>query len=348
MLSFCCIDFPKSDSTSLIQISKLNFIPKKEIATALSFFKRSTYVFNGKTVYDHYLNMLEQLFTYLYEVDTEHFTALYKMEIPIEKEFKDIAVAFRNCIESDHNNHKWCDNIAVDIEWLSAGEYQHAVLFGGFYQRLNEFGEDYRSQNLILLFDEPEMHMHPEIGRNFIKNIEKTLSVFRSRGLINSCQIIFATHSPFIIQDISKFQSSISLIDKKDNQISIKNFSSMRELTLPDRDGYSFNLVMYHIFGVPTVELHIELYAFLQNKDNQPMNIMDCDRYIAKQTHFYDVTKHAKEWKYGRFIYQTLPSFIRNAIDHPQPNDLKKQYTPEELACSIELLIKLCNDTNPL
>lgn len=36
---------------------------------------------------------------------------------------------------------------------------------------------------------------------------------------------------------------------------------------------------------------------------------------------------------------KTLPTYIRNLIDHPDPT---QSYTQEELKCSIELLIKLC------
>lgn len=38
-------------------------------------------------------------------------------------------------------------------------------------------------------------------------------------------------------------------------------------------------------------------------------------------------------------VYQTLPTFIRNSIDHP---DSGYSYTENELRKSIELLIKLC------
>lgn len=39
--------------------------------------------------------------------------------------------------------------------------------------------------------------------------------------------------------------------------------------------------------------------------------------------------------------YETLPTYIRNAIDHPDP--INRPYTSYELQCSINLLIEICN-----
>lgn len=48
--------------------------------------------------------------------------------------------------------------------------------------------------------------------------------------------------------------------------------------------------------------------------------------------------------QYGNTQYETLCTYIRNAIDHP---DSDNTYTKEELRTSIEFLIELCkeNDT---
>lgn len=53
VLSFCCFDFPRSDSTSLISMH-ITSQPKESISQAISFFRKSTYVYNLKPVYDRY------------------------------------------------------------------------------------------------------------------------------------------------------------------------------------------------------------------------------------------------------------------------------------------------------
>ena len=41
-------------------------------------------------------------------------------------------------------------------------------MFSGLYQRLkHEYGTE-ENEDLILMLDEPETHMHPEAGRHFI------------------------------------------------------------------------------------------------------------------------------------------------------------------------------------
>lgn len=93
----------------------------------------------------------------------------------------------------------------------------------------------------------------------------------------------------------------------------------------------------YLAFGVPTTDYHIELYGYLQTKTGKH-NIEDFDSYIVQQSQ-YDQSKHEKIDSYHNHHYQTLPTFIRNAIDHP---DSGRIYTEEEFKISLELLIELC------
>lgn len=98
----------------------------------------------------------------------------------------------------------------------------------------------------------------------------------------------------------------------------------------------------YLAFGILSADYHIELYGYLQNKTGNN-TVKKCDKYIAAQVQ-YNSTLHAKEYCFpdqnGQIrSYKTLPTYIRNSIDHPDP---AHTYTPEELKCSIELLIELC------
>lgn len=82
---------------------------------------------------------------------------------------------------------------------------------------------------------------------------------------------------------------------------------------------------------------------YLQNKTGN-YTVKKCDDYIAAQTAFYNPALHAKASSFtdqrGQTRnYQTLSTYIRNLIDHPDPN---RNYTQEELKCSTELLIELC------
>jgi len=106
--------------------------------------------------------------------------------------------------------------------------------------------------------------MHPEAGRKFIDTLDEALRLFKSKKLIESCQIVFSTHSPFIVQKLSEYNSVLSLASKNKTDIIVNTFDNIERLIFPNRSTYSFNLVMYHVFDVPTIELHNELYGVLQ------------------------------------------------------------------------------------
>ncbi len=94
----------------------------------------------------------------------------------------------------------------------------------------------------------------------------------------------------------------------------------------------------YLAFAIPSIDYHIELYGYLQTKIGKH-HIDECDSYIA-QCSQYDRSMHEKiDNSYQNHRYRTLPTYIRNAIDHP---DSGRNYTEEELKTSIELLIELC------
>ena len=103
----------------------------------------------------------------------------------------------------------------------------------------------------------------------------------------------------------------------------------------------------YVAFGIVSNDYHIELYGLLQNKialsrGNIDCSVKDCDTYITQQAE-YDPILHRKPSAHitprRTTSYESLPTYIRNAIDHPDPS---RTFTPEELSKSIELLIKLC------
>jgi len=99
----------------------------------------------------------------------------------------------------------------------------------------------------------------------------------------------------------------------------------------------------YLAFGILSTDYHIELYGYLQNKTGK-LTVKSCDDYIIAQSKFFNPTLHTKEFSFmnprGKTTnYRTLPTYIRNLIDHPNSD---RNYTQEELKCSIELLIELC------
>lgn len=340
VLSFCTFDYPRSDIISLVK-SRWSSTPEAEIAAAIAFFRKSTYVYSGKSQYNKYLDCVEYLFSCLYKIDVQYFTALYKLSLPIEPTFQGVIKAFDDCIANGDAGYQWADSIIPDFEWFSAGQHQIALMFSGLYQRLKSEYEDESAQDLILMLDEPETHMHPEAGRHFIETLNVCLTQFRSADLIRNCQIILATHSPFLIQSLSNYPASIALTENDHGQITITDFKNLQNLHLPDRQMYSFNLVMYHVFHVPTTELHDELYGYLQ-ESKKCYREEELDEWLLNNTQI----EKTKSWisvidgKERAPMCVTLQRYIRNFIHHPE-NTKNQEYTPAELRQSIEEMLAL-------
>lgn len=342
VLSFCTFDYPCSDSTSLVKII-WSSTPEAAISAAIAFFRKSTYVHSGKSLYDQYLDCVEQLFSSLYKLDAQYFPALYKVSLPINPKFRGIIDSFYNCIMHGDGGANWTDSVITDFEWFSAGQRQIAIMFSGLYQRLkNEYGDE-KNQDLILMLDEPETHMHPEAGRHFIETLDRALMHFQSAGLFRHCQIILATHSPFLIQSLSDYPATIALTACDQGRITICDFQNLQHLHLPGWANYSFNLVMYYVFHVPTTELHDELYGYLQVANNCS-NEKDLDKWFLintpiKQTKSWIAVIDGKE-RYPLTV--TLQRYIRNFIHHPE-NTKNQKYTPTELHRSIEEMLSCLN-----
>lgn len=217
---------------------------------------------------------------------------------------------------------KYGKSIPVDL--LSTGEKQ--IVFRGAHllRNINSISGG------IVLIDEPELSMHPiwqkrilDFYRGLFKNDEK-----------QSVQMIIATHSEYVIQSALKDRDNVLVIVLSDENGTI----NAREITAPNvLPSVTAAETNYLAFGVPSIDYHIELYGFLQTKSGCH-RIEDCDEYIVQQPQ-YDAVKHQRLDSYHSSHYQTLPTYIRNAIDHP---DSGRTYTEEDLKKSIILLIELC------
>lgn len=91
--------------------------------------------------------------------------------------------------------------------YVSSGEYQYAKVWGileeycvrAKIRKQGEPFEDATQPNIILLIDEPENYMHPEMCRNFISKMNRIMAK-RCPG--TEFQIILSTHSPFMLSDV--------------------------------------------------------------------------------------------------------------------------------------------------
>ncbi|MDO4271462.1 MAG: AAA family ATPase [Candidatus Saccharibacteria bacterium] len=218
----------------------------------------------------------------------------------------------------------------ISIDNLSTGEKQ--IVFRGAHllKNINSISGG------VVLIDEPELSIHP-------KWQHKILGYYRSlfnRNNTQTAQMVIATHSEYVLRSALKDKDNVLIIILSDKNGNINSKNITAPTTLSTITSAETN---YLAFGILSTDFHIELYGYLQNKTGN-LSVKNCDDYIATQTTFFNPELHAKTDSFtdrnGRTTnYQTLPTYIRNAIDHPNS---ARSYTDDELKYSIELLIKLC------
>lgn len=218
----------------------------------------------------------------------------------------------------------------IPVDDLSTGEKQ--IVFRGAHLLKNI----HSVSGGVVLIDEPELSLHPKWQQ---KVLQYYRSLFNKNGT-QDVQMIFATHSEYVLSSALGDIEDVLVIVLNDDNGTIVSKNITAPHVLPTVTSAETN---YLAFGLLSVDYHIELYGYLQNKTNNH-TIKDCDNYILSQTTYYDPTIHAKPSSYTNqqghtFNYQTLPTYIRNLIDHPNPT---QSYSDEEFKRSIELLIELC------
>jgi predicted ATP-dependent endonuclease of OLD family len=188
-------------------------------------------------------------------------------------------------------------------------------------------------ENILLIIDEPELHLHPSLQEKFIQYL---------KSISSEKQIILSTHSPYFYKNCCS-DSNIKLlitetIDKKCN---IKE-SDIQLDVFPWSP--SWGEINYFAYGMATIEFHNELYGYLQTI-NHTSKITELESILNQK----GITKN-KIWirEKDNNITQmevTLMTYIRNLIHHPE-NRHNAQYTNNELQESISTMLQLAKGKN--
>lgn len=211
----------------------------------------------------------------------------------------------------------------INIDNLSTGEKQ--IVFRGAHLLKNVNS----MSNSIILIDEPELSMHPrwqEKILNFYRNL------FTYEG-VQSAQIIIATHSEYVLRSALKDKDNVLIIVLKEKDGKITSQKIDAPGVLPSITAAETNFLA---FGIYSIDYHIELYGYVQTKFNKS-SIKSCDNLILHHR-LYDSTQYFKPYSYNNTTYSTLPTYIRNAIDHPTSD---KTFSYKELQRSIDFLIQI-------
>jgi hypothetical protein len=180
-----------------------------------------------------------------------------------------------------------------------------------------------------LFIDEPEICLHP-------KGQTKLLSALLE--LSKNKQIFLTTHSPYFLATPSLKDIGVFVFNKDGQNSNVESTSSNPYFPWSPTWGE----INHKAYKLATVELHNELYGWLQEK-HQQHTIQNFDIWLNQNG--LASTKSWTEERQGKVAstYQrTLQSFIRSKIHHPENQTMQsKNYTNLELEQSIQEMIKL-------
>ena len=200
------------------------------------------------------------------------------------------------------------DNNQIPLSSIGSGFEMMFSLIYSYYLALQS------GKKMIILIDEPELHLHPDIQKKFVQFL---LSISKD------FQVILSTHSPILVKQLMYNDKVRSIIINKDKTISTVSERKLSYL--------SSNEINYIAFGFATEEYHNELYEELKYIHGSNLGYKDFDN-----QYFVNTKGELKNYPWKSHPNEvSIHTCIRNKIHHRTENG---EATYEELKNSIDFM----------
>ena len=214
------------------------------------------------------------------------------------------------------------DQVEIDINSLSSGEKQ--IIF----RTVTLLENAAAVQGSPVFIDEPELSMHPRWAHKIYSFYQ---SLFRGTDGRPTSQIFLATHSADVVKAAVSDDRALILSLCLDCQTSKKFSKHLAGEILPT---ITMAEVKYFVFDLPSSDFHVQLYSYIQNTFVKILAIHGVDDFLLH----HNAPRKRYETRRTPTAYNALPTYIRNTIDHPDPDH---SYAEEELKISIDFMIEL-------
>ena len=222
------------------------------------------------------------------------------------------------------------DSENLDLSVTSLGSGIEMIVSLLFLETLASLSRE----RIIVLIDEPELHLHPSLQEKFTEYI---------KNLSEEKQVFVSTHSPYFFKPCMEDDQIKLMVTKResDNLVVIEDEESLNLFPWSP----SWGEINYSAYGLLTVEFHNELYGYLQERENK-YSVNEIESYFSQCEGIPQSKKWIRRDRQNSEDDVTLMTFIRHSIHHPE-NTLNVSCTPDELRSSIKTMIGLIQKCNP-
>ncbi|MDD2905690.1 MAG: hypothetical protein PHC74_05280 [Sulfurimonas sp.] len=226
----------------------------------------------------------------------------------------------------------------INFNTLSSGEKQKIYSVNSILYHLNninsvdEKSTKYGYVNIIL--DEIELYFHPELQRQYLKHLRHAISKADTNKIL-AINILFVTHSPFILSDIP--DTKILFLDKKNDSINAKSLSvegvktfgaNIHELLI---NGF-FMQNSIGEFALETIKEIVNFYDAVIRTDKTKILSLQ-EKYQEKKQRFHFIQNSIGE-KY-------ISNIIQNHIDEIENKLVENDFRTQRIKALRDELAKL-------
>ena len=227
----------------------------------------------------------------------------------------------------------------INFNSLSSGEKQKIYSVNSILYHINNINSvdssliQYKKINIIL--DEIELYFHPELQRNYLTYLLHSISKANTNNVLG-INILFVTHSPFILSDIP--DSKILFLEKNINDIKAKTINSKRNIKTFGANIHELLINGFFMndssgeFSLKKIKQIVDFhYKVMQNNENQEGLDILKKKYINKKEEFYFIQEHIGE-EYITGIIKNHIEDIERKLNHKNFRTKRIEDLESELA----------------
>jgi predicted ATP-dependent endonuclease of OLD family len=183
--------------------------------------------------------------------------------------------------------------------------------------------------NIVLIIDEPELHLHPKLQTKLFEHLKE---------MCKEIQIVTSTHSPLLFKNLYQEKDVQLLVTKiEDSKVNIMDARASGFGVL--KWSPSWGEICYFGYSLSTLEFHDDLYSsiedLLKTSITQSVSQNDVENWFISKGQTKEIIWSDSA---GRQREETLMTYIRNRIHHPD-NTYRPAYKPYQLKDSIDRMI---------